>query len=187
MPSHTRTCVALLAALAVLPAAQTAQTCTQKFSDLKTCTLFNGQFASGTATSLEATKVIDTQMVPAYDRLTTEIRKNDECRALYLSFSCIAAVSHPDFPASAPCSSTGARLKPCKGLCVNFYKTCMTAAKTDAEVDKVCTEQSAPAGDECFGDAGVLGMKAAPKSDAHSSIPPTFAVVFLAIAAWLAM
>ncbi len=186
MLSHTVTCVALLAALAVLPAAQTAQTCTQKFSDLKTCTLFNGQFASGTATSLEATKIIDGQLMAGYDKYT-EIRKNDECKALYLLVGCIGAVSHPDFPAAAPCSSTGAPLKVCKDLCVKLAKTCLIAVKTDAEIDKECTAQSAPAGNECFGDAGVLGMKAAPKSDAHSSIPPTFAVVFLAIAAWLVM
>jgi hypothetical protein len=40
---------------------------------------------------------------------------------------------------------------------------------------------SAPSGDECFGDAGVLGMK----SEAHTSIPPMFAVAFLALAACL--
>jgi hypothetical protein len=187
MPSHTRTWVALLAALVVLPATRAAQNCTQKFSDLKTCTLFNGQFASGSATSLAATMTIETQLVPAYERLTTEIRRSDECRDLYLLYSCIAAVSHKDFPAAAPCSSTGARLKQCKGLCVNFFKKCNTAAKTDAEIDKHCTEESAPAGNECFGDAGVLGMKAAPKSDAHTSMPPIVAVVFLALAACLAM
>jgi hypothetical protein len=186
MPSQTRTCVALLAALAVLPAARAAQTCTQKFSDLKTCTLFNGQFASGTATSLEMTMIIDGQLIAGYDNYK-EIRKNDECKAMYLLVGCIGAVSHPDFPAAAPCSSTGAPLKVCKDLCVRYFKTCTIAAKTDAEIDKACVEMSAPAGNKCFGDAGVLGMKAAPKSDAHASIPPTFAVVFLAIAAWLAM
>jgi hypothetical protein len=72
-------------------------------------------------------------------------------------------------------------------LCVRYFKTCPIAAKTDAEIDRECVQLSAPAGNECFGDAGVLGMKAAPKSDAHTSIPPTFAVVFLAIAAWLTM
>jgi hypothetical protein len=44
--------------------------------------------------------------------------------------------------------------------------------------DKMCTQLSALAGDECFGDAGVLGMQSA----AHVPLPPTFAVVFLALA-----
>ncbi len=196
MPSHTRTCVALLAALAVLPAAWAAQTCTQKFSDLKTCTLFNGQFASGSATSLEATKIIDGQLMAGYDKYT-EVRKNDECKAMYLLVGCIGAVSHPDFPAAAPCNSTGAPLKMCKDLCVRYFKTCPIAPRSDADIDRECVQLSAPAGNECFGDAGVLGMKAAPSSStpvstkavskARASIPPTFAVVFLAIAACLAM
>jgi len=180
MQHRTRACIVVLAALAVLPAARAVQTCTQKFSDLKTCTLFNEQFATGNAASLDATKVIDGQLIAGYDSYN-EIRKNDECKAMYLLFGCINAVSHPDFPAAAPCSTTGARMKQCKGLCVKYFKTCVTASKTDAEIDKYCTEQSAPAADECFGDAGVLGMKSA----AHTSVPQVFAVAFLALAVCL--
>jgi hypothetical protein len=54
---------------------------------------------------------------------------------------------------------------------------------TDALIEKACVDMSAPAGDECFGDAGVLGMQSA----AHTSMPPIFAVAFLALAACLAM
>jgi hypothetical protein len=186
MQSHTRTCIPLLSALAtlaVLPASWAVQTCTQKFSGLQTCTLFNDQFASGGPTSLEATKRIEGELVAAYDRATQAqwVHKNDECKAMYLLYGCINAINHPDFPASAPCSSTGARLKGCKALCVKYYKTCITETKTDALIETTCAEQSAPPGDECFGDAGVLGMKSA----AHDSLPPIFAVVFLALAVTL--
>jgi hypothetical protein len=40
---------------------------------------------------------------------------------------------------------------------------------------------SAAEGDECFGDAGVLGMKSA----GYKSVPPFFAVAFLALAVCL--
>lgn len=177
-----RAYVVFLAVLAVLPAAQAIQTCTQKFSDLKVCTLFNGQFATGNNVSLAATTIIDGQLIAGYNNYN-EIHKNDECKAMYLLIGCIGAVSHPDFPAAAPCSTNGARLKQCKGLCVKYFKTCVTESKTDAEVEKYCTEQSAPAADECFGDAGVLGMKSA----AHHSVPPVFVVAFFALVACLGM
>jgi hypothetical protein len=185
MQSRTRTCIALLAtlaALAVLPASWTVQTCTQKFSGLQTCTLFNDQFATGGPTSLKATRRIDGELVAGYNNFNG-VRKNDECRVLYLLYGCINAINHPDFPASAPCSSTGARLKQCKALCVKYYKTCSTETKTDALIETTCAEQSAPPDDECFGDAGVLGMK----SVAHVPLPPIFAVVFLALAVSLSM
>ena len=85
MQSHTRTCIALLATLAVLPASWAVQTCTQKFSGLQTCTLFNDQFATGNAASLEATKVIDGQLMEGYAN-TTSIHKNIQCQILYLSY-----------------------------------------------------------------------------------------------------
>ena len=180
MQSHTHTCVALLttfATLAVLPASWAVQTCTQKFSGLQTCTLFNDQFATGDAASLQATKVIDSQLMAAYAN-TTSIHKNIQCQILYLSYGCINAINHPDVPAAAPCSSTGARLKMCKGLCVKYHRSCSKLGHTHEDIDKMCTQLSAPAGDECFGDAGVLGMESA----AHVPLPPTFAVVFLALA-----
>jgi hypothetical protein len=124
MQSHTLTCVALLAALvalSVLPASRVVQTCTQKFSDLKTCTLFNGQFVTGGPTSLDKTKLIEETLMEGYDN-HQEIRKNDECKALYLTVGCIGAVSHPDFPAADPCSSHGARLKMCKGRAWSTYR-----------------------------------------------------------------
>jgi hypothetical protein len=185
MQAHTRTSVALLAALAalaVLPASRAAQTCTQKFSGLKTCTLFNDQFATGDAASLEATKLIESQLQAAYLN-TTSIHQNIQCNILYLQVGCIGAVSHPQFPAAAPCNSTGARLKMCKGLCVKYHRSCSKLGRTHDEIDKQCTQLSAPAGDECFGDAGVAGMKSA----AHTALPPLFAVVFLAMSACLAM
>jgi hypothetical protein len=191
MLHRIRACIVVLAALAVLPAARAAQTCTQKFADLKTCTIFNGLFATGGAANLNATKFIDGQLMGSYDN-SKEVIKNDECKALYTTVSCIQAVGQPDprsltadIPVAAPCSSNGALLKMCKGLCVQYGQTCSTAAvkKTFAEVERVCSENSAPTGAECFGDAGVLGMKSA----AHTSIPPVFAVALLALAACLGL
>jgi hypothetical protein len=49
--------------------------------------------------------------------------------------------------------------------------------RTHEDIDKMCAQKSAPAGDECFGDAGVLGMQSA----GHANLPPTFAVIFLAL------
>jgi hypothetical protein len=183
MQSRTHTSLALLstlttlAALAVLPASWAIQTCTQKFSGLTTCTLFNDQFATGDAVSLEATKVIDEQLMAGYAN-TTSIHKNIQCNILYNLYGCINAINHPQFPAAAPCSSTGARLKMCKGLCVQYERKCSKLGRTHEDIDKMCTQRSAPAGDECFGDAGVLGMESA----AHTSLPPMFAVLFLALA-----
>ena len=180
MQSRTRTGVALLATLftlAALPASCAVQTCTQKFSGMQTCTLFNDQFATGDAASLEATKVIDSQLMAGYAN-TTSIHKNIQCQILYLSYACINAINHPQFPAAAPCSTTGARLKMGKGLCVKYHRSCSKLGRTHEDIDKMCTQRSAPAGDECFGDAGVLGMESA----AHAPLPPTFAVVFLALA-----
>ena len=178
MPLHKPTCVALLAVLAVLavlPASWAAQTCTQKFSGLKTCTLFNDQFATGNAASLDMTKLIEGQLMAGFAN-TTSIHKDIQCQIMYLSYGCINAVSHPDVPAAAPCSSTGARWKMCKGMCVKFHRSCSKLGRTHEDIDKMCTQLSAPEADECFGDAGVLGMSAA-----HTPLPPTFAVVFLAL------
>jgi hypothetical protein len=102
---------------------------------------------------------------------------------MFLLYGCINAVSHPQFPAAAPCSSTGTRLKMCKGLCVNYFMRCNRDGKHYDWIDKMCAPLSAPAGYECFGDAGVAGMKSA----AHTALPPLFAVVFLAMSACLAM
>jgi hypothetical protein len=185
MQARTRTSVALLAALAalaVLPASRAAQTCTQKFSGLKTCTLFNDQFATGDAADLDKTKLIESQVLTAYNNYT--VTQNDpQCQKMFLLYGCINAVSHPQFPAAAPCTSTGARMKMCKALCVNYIMRCARNNQHYDVIDKQCAPLSAPEGDECFGDAGVAGMKSA----AHTALPPLFAVVFLALSACLAM
>jgi hypothetical protein len=112
---------------------------------------------------------------------TTSIHKNIQCKILYLSYGCINAINHPQFPAAAPCSTTGARLKMCKGLCVKYHRSCSKAGYTYEEIDRKCALLSALPGAECFGDAGVLGMESA----AHVPLPPIFAVVFLALAVTL--
>jgi hypothetical protein len=170
------TLLAVLTVLTVLPASGAIQTCTQKFSGLTTCTLFNDQFATGDAASLDKTKVIDGELNAGYAN-TTSIHKNFQCQTLYLLYGCINAINHPQFPAAAPCSSTGARLKMCKGLCVNYERKCSLMGRTHEDIDKMCAQKSAPAGDECLGDAGVLGMESA----GHANLPPTFAVIFLAL------
>jgi len=180
MQSRIRACILLFAALAVLSTAQAAQTCTQKFADLKNCSMFNGEFATGDAASLSLTKIFDGTVMLPYDS-TKDMTKSDECRALWATSSCLLSVNLPDSKAAAPCNSKGGRLNMCKGLCVKMYKTCTKS--TDAQIDKQCSDSSAPAGQECFGDNGVLGMKSA----AHTSIPPMFAVGFLALAACLGM
>jgi hypothetical protein len=110
----------------------------------------------------------------------TQIQKTLQCQNLYFLYGCINAINHPQYPAAAPCSSTGARLKMCKDLCVNYEITCVRMGRHYNEIDNFCTQKSAPAGDECFGDAGVLGMESA-ASAAHATLPPTFAVIFLAL------
>ena len=159
MQSHL-VVLAVLGSLAGLPAARAAQTCTQKFAGLQTCTLFNDQFATGDAASLEATKLIDSQLMAGYKNYT-QIQKDSQCQTLYLLYGCINAVDHPQFPAAAPCSSSGARLKMCKGLCVNYMLRCARMDRHYNDIEKTCAQQSAPAGAECFGDAGVRGMASA--------------------------
>jgi hypothetical protein len=181
MQPLARRCVgalAVLGCLAGLPAAWAVQTCTQKFSGLTTCRLFNDQFATGDAASLEATRVIDGQLLAGYKNYT-QIQKDAQCQTLYLLYGCINVINHPQFPDAAPCSSTGARLKMCKDLCVNYMLRCNRMDRHYNDIESTCAQQSAPAGDECFGDAGVLGMASA----AHASPPPAFAVAFLALAA----
>jgi hypothetical protein len=60
---------------------------------------------------------------------------------------------------------------------VKYHHTCSTLGRTHEDIDRMCTQLSAPACDECFGDAGVGGMESA----AHASPPPTFVVVFLSL------
>jgi hypothetical protein len=170
----------MCAVIAVLPAAQAAQTCTQKFANLTTCTMFNGVFASGNDASLSATKFIEPHLMLTYDT-NRDIYQNDECKTRYRTFICIGTVSKADFMAAGPCSSNGARLKMCRELCVNFYRRCGKGWGIDNLIDLECADMSAPEGDECFGDAGVLGMKSA----GHKSVPPFFAVAFLALAVCL--
>jgi hypothetical protein len=115
MQPHVRRCVGALAVLVLgclagLPAAHAAQTCTQQFAGLQTCTLFNGQFATGDAARLEVTLVIDGQLLAGHAN-TTSIQKTFQCQILYVLYGCINTVSHPQVPAAASCSSTGARLK----------------------------------------------------------------------------
>ena len=179
MQSHI-VVLAVLGCLAGLAGTRAAQTCTQKFSGLTTCNLFNDQFATGDAASLEATKLIDSQLLAGYKNYT-QIQKDAQCQTLYLLYGCINAINHPQFPAAAPCSSTGARLKMCKGLCVKYHRSCSKLGYTYEEIDRKCELLSAPPGAECFGDDGVLGMK----STTHVPLPPIFAVVFLALAVTL--
>jgi hypothetical protein len=89
-----RSLVVVLAALGCLgglAGTRAAQTCTQKFAGLQTCTLFNGQFASGDAASLAATTLIDSQLLAGYKNYT-QGQKDSQCRTLYLLYGCINAI-----------------------------------------------------------------------------------------------
>lgn len=188
MHSLTRiSCIVCLAFLPVLPSAHAAQTCTQKFEGLTTCSAFNGVFASGSALSLASTKMMDPLLALSFDTpQNKDIKKSDECRALFNTFLCLTAVN--DQPAagasqlSAPCDSSGVRMKPCKALCLELIARCYPYKyKPMAEIEQQCTDQSASPGIECFGTNGVLGMKSA----ASATVPPMLAIVFLVIAACL--
>ena len=180
-------CLVCLAFLHVLPAVRAAQTCTQKFEGLTTCSTFNGAFASGSALSLNETKVLDLAFATAFDNpVNKDVKKSDQCRSLYNTFGCLRSVNAPTaaggVQASAPCDSAGMRMKPCKALCLELTARCFPHKyKPMAEIDKECTDFSAPPGIECFGTNGVLGMKSA----APAAAPPMLAAALLAVAACL--
>ena len=165
MHVHTRpSCLVCLAFLHVLPAVRAAQTCTQKFEGLTTCSTFNGAFASGSALSLNETKVLDLAFATAFDNpVNKDVKKSDQCRSLYNTFGCLRSVNAPTaaggVQASAPCDSAGMRMKPCKALCLELTARCFPHKyKPMAEIDKECTDFSAPPDIECFGTNGVLGI-----------------------------
>ena len=179
MHSLTRiSCIVCLAFLRVLPSAHAAQTCTQKFEGLTTCSTFNGVFTSGSALSLTSTKTMDPMLGLGFDMpQNKDIKKSDECRALFNTFVCLVSVNEQPAAGapqlSASCDSSGVRMKPCKTLCLELIARCYPPNyKSAAEVEKQCTDQSASPDIEFFGTNGVLGICTVGRADdADSSLP----------------
>lgn len=100
------------------------------------------------------------------------------------------------------CNWNGERPKMCREVCTSFSMCLPENAR-----GTTCDVLSAPSGSACVGTAGMLGMlqtttsstpvskssstpvptAAVSNSQARASMPPTFAVVFLTLAAWLAI
>lgn len=171
------TCLVCFACLAVLPTAS-AQ-CKQKYTNLTTCSFLNGVSASGDITNMQNTQLMQMELKKNYDGDIDIKTKTEACWLSYLELMCVALptyVVNKDSGYSAPCASDGTILRPCNGMCVNFYKKC--SEMNDLDIGNKCTALAdKPNADKCYGSAGVLGMK-----NSASSATASFAIVPLALA-----
>ena len=150
--------------------------CTERFANLTTCSVFNAVSASGTAGQMAAVNAIQESVVTSYGS-NANIIKSESCMEIYYQYSCLMSmvgnVADPGTPNEAyfnavPCNSAGQVLKSCLGWCHEFANTCYSG-QTRLIFREACITSSAPAGQPCFGNNGVLGMK--PGSSAPSSRP----------------
>ena len=158
-----------------------AAACTNTFANYTTCSAINGLAASGDAASMTRTSTLDAQ-INSNRAADDKLAKTAECTLQYNQFNCLAqgvglstTINGAKVPYySAPCHADGSHLLPCYAWCLSFRRACY--APTDATtLDLQCGSFSANNGDnKCFGDNGILGMKAT------SAAPALAASTFLA-------
>jgi len=151
--------------------------CTERFpNNLTTCSAFNGVPASGTAQQMARVNGMQDTVVTGYSSDTSLI-KSESCMKIYYAANCLAymvgSVADPGTPAEAyfnavPCSRQGQVLKMCLDWCYEYADTCYSG-QYRLSFREACKTSSAPAGQSCFGNDGVLGMK--PGSSASTSRP----------------
>jgi hypothetical protein len=162
-----------------------AAACTNTFANYTTCAAINGLAASGDAATFARTSTLDAQV----DRNRVEdeyLAKTPECTLQYNKFKCISlgvgstttvyGAKVPYF--SAPCHADGSHLLPCYAWCLDFRRACY-APSTAMALDNHCSNMAAKNGDnKCFGDNGILGMKAV--TIIPAAAPALLASTFLA-------
>jgi len=128
---------------------------------------------------MQNTQLMQMELKKNYDGDIDIKTKTEACWLSYLELMCVALptyVVNKDSGYSAPCASDGTILRPCNGMCVNFYKKC--SEMNDLDIGNKCTALAdKPNADKCYGSAGVLGMK-----NSASSATASFAIVPLALA-----
>jgi hypothetical protein len=169
-----RACTAL--ALLSMAAGAHGANCTARFANLTTCSVFNGVPASGNALQIAATSTMQESVVTAYGA-DTGITRSESCMGIHHAFRCLTFMHLKDetvtpesesYRFGVPCNGGGELLKACVDWCYQYANACYSGNGIP-EMRENCKTLSAPAGQPCFGDNGVLGMK--PRSSASSSRP----------------
>ena len=166
--------------------------CTDRFANnLTTCSVFNEVSASGTEQQMAGVNRIQDMVVTAYGS-DTSIIKSESCMKIYYAFTClnfmVGSIVSPGTPGESymyavPCNSNGQVLKPCLDWCYEYANTCYSGQFRLTMRDG-CKTIGAPAGQSCFGNDGVLGMKPGSASSSRPSarwvaLPLAVAVVRL--------
>jgi ribulose-5-phosphate 4-epimerase/fuculose-1-phosphate aldolase len=163
-----------------------AAACNRTFTNFTTCTIRNGLAASGDATSMKNTVDMEKNVKLDYDSDKEIVKDGDkaaECQRMHTAFVCMNQAHKPgdvhmgvtkDFYAM-PCNAAGTPLLPCSAWCYDFFSKCYPN-----RIPELCgMTNAAPKGDPvCFGDNGVLGMKAL--TIIPSAAPALAASTFLA-------
>ena len=145
--------------------------CTVRFANLTTCSVFNGVLASGDAGRVARTNSIQDSVVTAYGS-DTGITRSESCMGIYHAFTCLTFMNTKDEAQSyifgVPCDDAGQRLQACVDWCYQYANTCYSG-QNNLVVRDACKALSAPVGQACFGNNGVLGMKPGSASTSRPS------------------
>ena len=169
-----------------------ADVCPYTFANMTTCSQINGLPALGTSDKITVAKfqALDSIANQSFTNMktTSAIRDTALCRTKMLEYTCIA-VAHVNAQTYAVPCNNGLAMKPCYDWCLEVYINCgvpptvqgVTATMGDYAVS-VCSEGKTTT--NCYGNAGVAGMRPGSVGAAASSRPAMLSVVApLAVAA----
>jgi hypothetical protein len=153
---------ALLCALLCAHAAP----CTRTFANMTTCAVLNGVPANGTQLEISATNKIQSVVTTMYASHAVWGRSpSDACRAVFYAYNCALLLeARSGIAGDGPymyagvCDAAGGHMRPCRAWCEQFYWVCY-GLLPEFLVDNQCAGTSYSG--ECFGDAGVRGMRTA--------------------------
>ena len=169
-----------------------ADVCPYTFANMTTCSQINGLPALGTSDKITVAKfqALDILANVSYTYQKSQLMFKDTalCRTKMLEFTCITVTSANAQTYAVPCNN-GLAMKPCYDWCLEVNIACgipptvqgVTTSITDYAVS-VCSDGKTTT--NCYGNAGVAGMRPGSVGAAASSRPAMLSVVApLAVAA----
>ena len=170
--------------LALFSDAQAA-TCPANFANLTTCNFMNGWPALGTGSQITylgalGFRSLDAQMNTTISVGLTMSKDTTACRAVMTQYSCISTtfgqkntVNGIIVPTYAtPCNNNdGTPMKPCRDWCLEIYRTCTNDPTNTPGMSAVLCSGDDFATTNCYGNAGVAGMRPGSVGGAASSGP----------------
>ena len=136
--------------------------CQNNISDLRYCSVLTGLATSGSRADFEDFEDKWINLYKMEDTYTENIKQGllqntTRCRSLFEMYTCPLMASSN--PRTWVCDSTGGPLLPCSEMCAKFLSCVISNFTQYDEGLSQCLLSTAKNGSQCFGTAGVLGMR----------------------------